>query len=90
MRIYSEQSVTNFEFWAGAKDTVKHLTKDELNTIEDILEEIYPDGMDETELNDLFWHERDLIAEWLGYDDFEALMFRDENEDEDDDDDDDE
>ena len=84
MRIYSEQSVTNFEFWAGAKDTVKHLTEDELNTIEGILEEIYPDGMDEMALNDLFWFERDLIAEWLGYEDFEALMTRDEDDEYDD------
>ena len=86
MRIYREESIADFDFWAGAKDTVKHLTEDELNTIEGILEEIYPDGMDETVLNDLFWFERDLIAEWLGYEDFEALMFRDEDEDDEDDD----
>ena len=87
MRIYREESITNFEFWAGAEDTVKYLTEDEMRMIEDILEEICPDGMDKMALNDLFWFERDLIAEWLGYEDFEALMFRDEDEDEDDDDD---
>lgn len=80
MRLYREESITDFEFWAGAKNTVKHLTENELNTIEGILEEIYPDGMDETALNDLFWFEGDLIAEWLGYKDFEALMTRDDYE----------
>jgi len=78
MKIYKEENLSSFEFWSGAKYTVKYLTDDELDTIEEILEELYPDGMDETELNDLFWFEDDLIAEWLGYDDFEAIMEREE------------
>ena len=80
MKLYKEESIRNFDFWSGAKDTVKYLTEDELDTIEKMLEELYPEGMDETELNDFFWFEDDTIAEWLGYEDFEALMNRD-NED---------
>ena len=76
MKLYREESITNFDFWSGAKDTAKYLTEDEMNTIECILEEQYPDGMSETELNDFFWFEEDLIAEWLGYEDFEAIMNR--------------
>lgn len=34
MKIYTENSLTNFEFWSGAKDTVKYLTDEELDTIE--------------------------------------------------------
>lgn len=34
---------------------------------------MYPDGMSETELNDLLWFEDDTIAEWLGFEDWEAL-----------------
>ena len=45
---------------------------------------MYPEGMDETEINDLFWFEDDLIAQWLGYEDFEALMNRDKDEEEED------
>ena len=78
MKIYKEENLSEFEFWSGAKDTVKYLTEDELDTIEEILEELYPDGMGETELNDLFWFEDNLIAEWLGYEDFEAIMEREE------------
>ncbi len=78
MKVYKEQSLSGFEFWSGARDTVKYLTEDELDAIEEMLEELYPDGMDETELNDLFWFEDDLIAEWLGYEDFEAIMEREE------------
>lgn len=76
MKLYKDESISSFEFWSGAKDTAKYLTDDELNTIESILEEQYPDGMSETELNDFFWFEDDTIAKWLGYEDFEALMNR--------------
>ena len=74
MKIYKEDSLRSFEFWSGAKDRVKYLTLEELDEIEVILEEIYPDGIDETTINDIFWFEEDTIAEWLGYNDFEELM----------------
>ncbi len=80
MKIYTEQSLRNFEFWSGAKDTVKYLTLEELDTIEAILEDAYPEGMDETEINDFFWFEEDTIAEWLGYGSFEEIMNRDNEE----------
>lgn len=82
MKIYSEQSLRNFEFWSGAADTAKYLTDEELDTIEEMLEETNPDGMSETEVNDLFWFEDDTIAEWLGYSDFEEIMKRDEEDEE--------
>ena len=54
MKIYTEKSLNNFDFWSGAKDTVKYLTEDEVNQIENILEDCFPDGMSETEINDFF------------------------------------
>jgi len=69
--------LTEFEFWAGGKDTVEELTESELERIEQILEEIYPEGMSEFEVNDLFWFEHELIAEWLGYENFDEIMERD-------------
>ena len=81
MKIYTEESLRNFEFWSGAKDTVKYLTHEELDTIESILEGTYPEGMSDTEINDLFWFEDDTIAEWLGYNDFEEIMHRDDDDD---------
>ena len=77
MKIYKEDCLANFEFWSGAKDTVKYLTLEELAKIENWLEDIYPDGMDETAINDFFWFEDDTIAEWLGYDCFDDIMNRD-------------
>ncbi len=62
--------------WSGAEDTLKDLTPAEIETILNILEDLYPDGMTLTELNDFFWFERDTIAEWLGVTSYDSLMNR--------------
>ena len=53
--------------WSGAADRVADLTDNQIETILNLLEELYPDGMDETELNDFFWFDDTTYAEWLGY-----------------------
>ena len=73
MKIWKEMPLTRFEFSAGAKDRVRYLTEDELHRIEQILEDLSPTGLSDTEINDLFWFEEDLIAEWLGYETFEEI-----------------
>lgn len=75
MRVYKEISYSyDFDFWSGAKDTVAYLLDSEVNEILSMLEDCYPEGMSETELNDFFWFEDDTIADWLGWPDFETLM----------------
>lgn len=76
MKVYKEVSAYDFEFWSGAKDRVNYLTYDEIEKVFSILEDLYPDGMSETEVNDFFWFEEDTIAEWLGYDSFEEIENR--------------
>lgn len=71
MKIYSEKSLRNFEFWSGAKENAKELTSAQFDEVETILEDLYPEGMDETQINDLFWFEFDTIKEWLGITDEE-------------------
>lgn len=66
MKITSELNLTTFEFWSGAKD--HKFTYNELQEIESQLEDIYPDGMTETEVNDLFWFEDETLCEWIGLD----------------------
>lgn len=83
MRVYSEISLRDFEFWSGSKYTVSYLTPEELDTIEATLEYCHPEGLDETAINDLFWLDEDTIASWLGYKDFEEIMNRDEEDEED-------
>ena len=66
MKLYSEKSLCNFNFWSGAKDNALKLTLEQLDEVESMLEDIYPDGMSETELNDLFWFDFEQICDWLG------------------------
>ena len=66
MKIYKEESLRNFEFWSGAKDFAEKLTDDELDTIEMNLKDVYPDGIDETGLNDLFWFDREWLCVLIG------------------------
>lgn len=74
MKIYCEMSFESFEAWSGAVDTLNTLKdKDLCDRLEAILEDLYPDGMTDTELNDLLWFEEDAIAEWLGFRDWEDL-----------------
>ena len=73
MKIYCEISLENFEAWSGGSYTLCTLTHEQCEELESIIDEIYPDGLSETELNDLLWFEDDTIAEWLGFEDWEAL-----------------
>ena len=84
MKIYSEQSLADFKFWSGAETTAQRIWEEQgsegFDQLEAILEDLYPDGIDETDLNDLLWFDADTVYEWLGIDDKEE-------EDEEDDDD---
>ena len=71
MKITTEQSIANFKFWSGAKSNAAELTFSQLNEVESILEEIYPDGLSETELNDLFWFDFETVKDWLNITDEE-------------------
>ena len=65
------------KLWSGGKDTLADLTDEEIDEVLSILESSTEDGrMELTELNDFFWFERDTIAEWLGYEDYDELMNR--------------
>lgn len=53
--------------WSGAVDFYNELRDAGLlDELEFILEDIYPDGMTMTELNDLLWFEEDWVREMLG------------------------
>lgn len=74
MKIYTEMDLTEFEGWSGACDTLAELTDEQKKELQNIIEELYPDGLTETELNDYLWFECDSIAQDLGFEDFEELI----------------
>lgn len=67
MKVYSEISIASFEAWSGAVDTLNRVIENgKADTLEAILEDLYPDGMDETQLNDILWFEPDWVFEMCG------------------------
>ena len=67
MKIYSETSLENFEAWSGAVNTLDRVREaGKCDELESILGDLYPNGMSETELNDLLWFEPETVFEWLG------------------------
>lgn len=73
MKVYSDISLREFEFWQGAKENAALLTEEQLDTIELFLEE---DGAEfsETEINDLFRFDFGTVISWLGFDSEEELI----------------
>ena len=69
MTITYELDLDRFEAWSGAKDTLERIQNEgKCTELENILEDLYPDGMTETELNDLLWFDSESVYEWLGID----------------------
>ena len=60
-------SLSSYKPWSGAVDTWDTICdagkEDEL---EYILEDMYPEGLTETELNDILWFDGDEVLSWLG------------------------
>lgn len=74
MKVYQEMIIDrNFPFWSGACETINLLTDEEIVIFADVLEEVSPEGMSMTEINDFFWFDTEFIAECLGYKDFEEM-----------------
>ena len=67
MNYTKELNLVNFEFWSGAKQ--HEFTRNELKELEYILEDLYHEKPPtETDINDLFWFEEEILCEWLNLD----------------------
>lgn len=67
MKISYDLDLNTFEAWSGAVPTLDRIREEgKTDALEAILEDLYPDGMDETDLNDLLWFEPETVFGWLG------------------------
>lgn len=68
MKIYREESLSNFEFWSGAISNAEEFTLEELDRIGEELEALdcEGNGYDETQINDLMWFEPEYLASLIG------------------------
>jgi len=62
-------TLSEFEAWSGAKDTkeiiIENGKESEFNYL---IQELYPNGLAETTLNDILWFDDEWIFETLGID----------------------
>lgn len=67
MKVYSEISLRQHDAWSGAKQTKQAIIDaDKVEEFDALIEDLYPDGIDETQLNDILWFETDWLFDSLG------------------------
>lgn len=75
MKVFKEMQPSDHDAWSGAIDTLKKIKELNLESdFDSLIEEMYHDGIDETQLNDILWFE----SEWI----FESLGIKEEEEEE--------
>ena len=78
MKTYNETTLDNFQAWSGATDTKNTILENNKgDEFDSLIEELYPDGLSETQLNDILWFE----SNWC----FESLGIKEEEEEEEED-----
>lgn len=68
MKVYSNNtSIEDFNAWSGAKDTKETIINEgKTEEFNQLINDLYPEGIEETQLNDIMWHDTDWVYEMLG------------------------
>lgn len=68
MKTFNDNTtLENFEAWSGAKDTKETiLNANKGKDFDSLIEDCYPDGLSETQLNDILWFDSEWVFEMLG------------------------
>lgn len=67
MKVISEISIADFQAWSGAVETKQAIVAAEkCDEFDSYIEELYPDGLTDTQLNDLLWFEGEYMLYVLG------------------------
>lgn len=68
MKVTNEtMSLRDFEAWSGAKNTKETIINEgKDDEFDSLIEELYPDGLTDTQLNNILWFEKNWIFENLG------------------------
>lgn len=68
MRIIEDNvSIEDFKAWSGAKTTQEDIIKyNKVSEFDDLMQELYPDGLTDVTLNDILWHDSSWVYETLG------------------------
>lgn len=67
MILTTETNLRNFNAWSGAVDTKETIINEgKEEDFNYLIDELHPEGLTETQLNDLLWFEEDFLFENLG------------------------
>lgn len=67
MKLYTDFNIENFGAWSGAVDTKENIIKaGKADLFNSLVDDIFPDGCTETEMNDFLWFDDSHIYEMLG------------------------
>lgn len=67
MKLFSETKLVDFQAWSGATDTKNTIIdNDKAEDFDYLIDELYPDGLSETQLNDILWFDSEWVFEQLG------------------------
>ena len=81
MKVFKEMDLRKFDAWGEGKKTLSALTPEQQERVQDYIEEQYPEGIEDGDLNDFLWFDRNFIAhDILGFDDWEDLLIGDDEE----------
>ena len=66
MKIVSDINIVDFKAWSGGKNTLDRVIKEgKCDVLESVLEDLYPNGMTDTQLNNLLWFNNETVYEWF-------------------------
>ena len=67
MKVVNEISIADFNAWSGAIKTKETIVENcKVDDFDNMIEDLYPDGLTDTQLNDLLWFDSEWIFETLG------------------------
>ena len=67
MKVFVDITLEQFDAWQGGKHTKERIiSEDKQSDFEFLIDELYPDGLEDTQLNDLLRFDSDYIYESLG------------------------
>ena len=68
MELYT--NLVHYQPWGGARDTYALIDmNNKLNELDNLITELYPEGISMIELNDLLWFDSEWVLEQLGIED---------------------
>jgi len=76
IKVYKEMDLTDINWSRGAQIVYDLFTEDEIEKLQELLEDSYPDGIEATELDDLFEHDPEQLIDLLGISDSYETFYK--------------